>query len=61
VPLCARSFVSLFVLLTASNNPRVMMPAYRSSRPSVLFFAGFVTLGVFGLMQVQFRGCSGGS
>ena len=38
---------SLFVLMTTSNSPDVIMPAYNGSRWAALFFTLFVSVGVF--------------
>ena len=48
----AATYLSLFVLLTTSNNPSVMMAAYRENRLSVLFFIFFLMLGLFTLMNL---------
>eukprot|EP00908_Phaeocystis_cordata_P004364 Transcript_1475.p1 GENE.Transcript_1475~~Transcript_1475.p1 ORF type:complete len:839 (-),score=381.91 Transcript_1475:161-2677(-) len=41
----------LLILLTTANYPDVMMPAYTQCRAAALFFAAFVMLGVFFLMN----------
>ena len=41
----------LLILLTTANFPDVMMPAYTQCREAALFFAAFVMLGVFFLMN----------
>ena len=46
------AFISLFILLTNANFPDVMMPSYRTYRPSFLFFALFLLIGLYLLMQL---------
>eukprot|EP00928_Gymnodinium_smaydae_P021766 TRINITY_DN18527_c0_g1_i2.p1 TRINITY_DN18527_c0_g1~~TRINITY_DN18527_c0_g1_i2.p1 ORF type:complete len:670 (-),score=89.44 TRINITY_DN18527_c0_g1_i2:163-2172(-) len=46
------SMWSLFVLITTANFPDVMMPAYRENRAAFLFFASFVLLGIWFLLNV---------
>jgi len=43
---------SLLILITTANFPDVMMPAYKLYRSTFLFFLGFVTIGVFLLVNV---------
>ena len=46
------AFISLFILLTNANFPDIMMPSYRTYRPSFLFFALFLLIGLYLLMQL---------
>ncbi|RUS82903.1 hypothetical protein EGW08_009326 [Elysia chlorotica] len=46
------SFVSLFVLLTTSNYPDVMMPSYHKSRFYALFFIVYLSLELYFLMNL---------
>ena len=46
------AFISLFILLTNANFPDIMMPSYRTYRPSFLFFAMFLLIGLYLLMQL---------
>ncbi|KAK3785343.1 hypothetical protein RRG08_045569 [Elysia crispata] len=46
------SFVSLFVLLTTSNYPDVMMPSYYKSRFYALFFIVYLSLELYFLMNL---------
>ena len=46
------AFISLFILLTNANFPDIMMPAYRTYRPAFLFFALFLLIGLYLLMQL---------
>ena len=41
------SFLQMFILLTTANYPDIMMPVYRCSNWSVLFFAAFLILGLY--------------
>lgn len=47
-----KSFLSLFVCLTTANYPDVMMPAYRGSRWTPLFFVIFLGVGLFFLQNL---------
>ncbi|KAM7441892.1 Two pore calcium channel protein 1 [Porites harrisoni] len=47
-----RSFISLFVLLTTANYPDVMMPAYNRSRWSVIYFAVYISVTLYFLMNL---------
>ena len=46
------AFISLFILLTNANFPDIMMPSYRTYRPAFLFFALFLLIGLYLLMQL---------
>lgn len=46
------ALLCLFVLLTTSNYPDVMLPAYGGARVSCLFFVAFIVLGLFLLMNL---------
>eukprot|EP00944_MAST-04C_sp_MAST-4C-sp1_P012833 g12833.t1 len=46
------SFLQMFILLTTANYPDIMMPVYRCSNWSVLFFAAFLILGLYILMSL---------
>jgi hypothetical protein len=48
----ASALFCLFVLLTTSNFPDVMLPAYDGARISCLFFVAFIVLGLFLLMNL---------
>lgn len=43
---------SLLILLTTANYPDIMMPAYTEHREFVLFFAAFIILGVYFLVNM---------
>eukprot|EP00047_Mylnosiga_fluctuans_P018913 m.76400 g.76400 ORF g.76400 m.76400 type:complete len:921 (+) comp7870_c1_seq1:54-2816(+) len=42
----------LFILTTTQNFPAVMMPAYRQSSASIIFFNGFLIIGIFYLVPM---------
>jgi two pore calcium channel protein len=46
------SFWSVFVCLTTSNYPDVMLPAYKNSRFLFFFFFSFLVLGLFLFMNM---------
>ena len=46
------SFWSIFVLLTTSNYPDIMLPAYSNFRPIFIFFGSFLVLGLFLFMNM---------
>ena len=46
------SFLQMFILLTTANYPDIMMPVYRCSNWSALFFAMFLILGLYILMSL---------
>ncbi|XP_078680096.1 two pore calcium channel protein 1-like [Branchiostoma floridae x Branchiostoma belcheri] len=46
------SFINLFVLLTTANYPDVMMPAYKQSRWSSMFFILYLSLVLYFLMNL---------
>ena len=46
------SFLQMFILLTTANYPDIMMPVYRCSNWSALFFAIFLILGLYILMSL---------
>ncbi|CAH1802030.1 unnamed protein product [Owenia fusiformis] len=46
------SFISLFVLLTTSNFPDVMMPSYSRSRWSAIFFIVYLAVELYFLMNL---------
>jgi hypothetical protein len=47
-----QSTLSIFTLLTAANNPDIMMGAYSAWRPWVFFFASFIVCGIFFLANI---------
>ena len=47
------SFYNMLVLMTTSNYPDVMMPAYQMSRMNFLFFGTFLLLGMFTIMNLM--------
>ncbi|CAH3104124.1 unnamed protein product [Porites lobata] len=47
-----RSFISLFVLLTTANYPDVMMPSYNRSRWFVIYFAVYISVTLYFLMNL---------
>ncbi|KAH9406188.1 Two pore calcium channel protein 1 [Tyrophagus putrescentiae] len=47
------SFLSLFVLLTTSNYPDVMMPAYKQGQLYVLFFVFFLVVNLYFLLNIM--------
>eukprot|EP00042_Codosiga_hollandica_P046947 m.502148 g.502148 ORF g.502148 m.502148 type:complete len:1088 (+) comp57336_c1_seq4:84-3347(+) len=47
------AFIHLFVLLTTENYPDVMMPAFRSTARSFVFFGSFVCIGVFFILPMM--------
>jgi len=47
-----RAWISLFTLLTTANYPDVMLPAYHHTIASFLFFAAFLILGLFILLNL---------
>ena len=51
-PSFGSSYLTMFVLLTTGNHPLVMLPAYENTRLAFLFFASFLCLGVFFLMNL---------
>ena len=48
----AYSFSSMFVLITTSNFPNVMLPSYNQLRSFCLFFLIFLSVGLFLLMNL---------
>ncbi|XP_071440962.1 uncharacterized protein [Hetaerina americana] len=46
------SFFDLYVLVTAANNPDVMIPAFNSEKISAVFFIIFITICVFIIMNI---------
>ncbi|KAJ7382109.1 Two pore calcium channel protein 1 [Desmophyllum pertusum] len=48
----SRSFISLFVLLTTANYPDVMMPSYRRSRWTVIYFVVYISVVLYFLMNL---------
>ncbi|XP_046384151.1 two pore calcium channel protein 1-like [Ischnura elegans] len=46
------SFFDLYVLVTAANNPDIMIPAYNAEKISALFFIIFITICVFIIMNI---------
>jgi len=46
------SFFFMFVLLTTSNYPDVMLPSYGQSRRYALFFIIYLMIGLFMLMNL---------
>lgn len=46
------SFISLYVLLTTSNFPDVMMPAYKHNQLYVLFFVFFLCVNLYFLLNI---------
>jgi two pore calcium channel protein len=51
------SVFNMIVLLTASNFPEIMLPAYRQNRVSCLFFVVYLLFGIFlfmNLLQAMF-------
>ena len=46
------SFFFMFVLLTTSNFPDIMLPAYGQQRHFALFFVIYLTIGLFLLMNL---------
>ena len=46
------SFWSMFVLITTSNFPMVMLPSYNTSRAYCIFFILFLVIGLFLLMNL---------
>lgn len=45
-------FLHLFVLLTTSNFPDVMMPAYRGTKFAPIFFVSYLVIGLYFLMNL---------
>ena len=46
------SFFYMFVLLTTSNFPDVMLPSYNQERRNAIFFILFLVIGLFLLMNL---------
>lgn len=46
------SFYNMFVLMTTSNYPDVMLPAYQMSRMYFIFFGTYLILGLFLIMNL---------
>ena len=46
------SFFNMLVLMTTSNFPDVMLPAYQKDRIACLFFIAYLTLGLFLIMNL---------
>ena len=46
------SFFYMFVLLTTSNYPDVMLPSYSQERRNAIFFILFLIIGLFLLMNL---------
>ena len=46
------SFFYMFVLLTTSNFPDIMLPSYNQSRQNAIFFILFLIIGLFLLMNL---------
>ena len=42
----------MLVLLTTSNFPDIMLPAYEKNKLSAIFFVSFLVLGLFFLMNL---------
>ena len=51
-PTFGEGFYNLLILLTTSNYPDVMMPAYNGDRITFLFFLAFLLIGFFFLMNL---------
>jgi two pore calcium channel protein len=46
------SYYNMHILLTTSNFPDIMLPAYNSSRANCLFFLAYLTFGLYFLLNV---------
>lgn len=46
------SVLQLFILLTTANYPEIMMPVYKCSRWSSLFFVAFLFIGLYFLLSI---------
>lgn len=46
------ALLQLFILLTTANFPDIMMPAYRGSGFSALFFVVFLMVGLYFLLNL---------
>ena len=46
------AFYNMFVLITTSNYPDVMLPSYGENRAFALFFIFYLTIGLFLLMNL---------
>ena len=46
------SLLQMFILITTANYPDIMMPVYRCSNYSAIFFATFLILGLYILMSL---------
>ncbi|ESO09869.1 hypothetical protein HELRODRAFT_167687 [Helobdella robusta] len=51
------SFISLFILMTTSNFPDVMMPSYKSSKWSCIYFIVYISLQLFIFMNLLIKRC----
>ena len=46
------SFFNMFVLMTTSNYPDVMLPSYQENRLNFLFFGSYLIIGLFLIMNL---------
>jgi len=46
------SFFNMFVLMTTSNYPDIMLPAYQDNRLNAIFFISFLVIGLFLIMNL---------
>ena len=46
------SFFNMFVLMTTSNYPDIMLPAYGENRLYFIFFGSYLIIGLFLIMNL---------